>query len=532
MSDKFYSKKVFWQFGLLTFVFHFLLLLNDSSSWDSLLLTNAFEFKDPTAMRDCIFNTGRRTEYFIALFLFHIPYWVLFVKISSFLLLWYINYIVYLLLRHLWSGISTLEAVLLTALMVNAPFYVLWFEPIMYSYTICEAVFFTACLWYYHSSRKAPSIAYYAQLAAIALLFFWSFEIQSFFVFAYTFFFLLFVRDWNKAGGFWYNVWNFITTHIYMLAVPVVSFILWQKWFPITGMVKEYGYNQISLSPKNLAYHFGFSLYKMGIALPKIAAQMAIYNPISTLVFVVLSGVVFYLMFAPLKTASTPRPWSWKIFSLVAAVLLISALLPYNMVGKDFGAFNRNCRNGLLVGFGVAFILYYVLAYAIKNDKLRYSLLGLLFVLFAYGTQMNYLFWQAHYIRFQKQMSLFKDNKEQFPSDYLIITEEGTNPMFQYYTYYEFNYMLKKACNGQERYLAFDHYTKWEDNPKEFMKRTTHYRAISMFTAFNNDFSTPVKVHFVPQDEQVLLRFEKIVWKYWRNGKDASVYPMQLKIAD
>ncbi|MEY2898558.1 MAG: hypothetical protein RL138_611, partial [Bacteroidota bacterium] len=128
-------------------------------------------------MRDCIFNTGRRTEYFIALFLFQMPHWLLFVKATSFLLLWYINYIVYLLLRHLWSGISTSEAVLITALMVNAPFYVLWFEPIMYSYTICEAVFFSACLWYYHLSKKTPSLSYYAQLSAIAILFFWSFEI-------------------------------------------------------------------------------------------------------------------------------------------------------------------------------------------------------------------------------------------------------------------------------------------------------------------------------------------------------------------
>jgi hypothetical protein len=532
MSDKFYSKKVFWQFGFLTLIFHFLLLLNDSSSWDSLLLTNAFEFKDATALRDCIFNTGRRTEYFIALFLFQIPHWVLFIKITSFLLLWYISYVVYLLLRHLWTNISTLEALLLTTLMVNAPFYVLWFEPIMYSYTICEAVFFTACLWYFHISRKGPSIAYYLQLIGIAVLFFWSFEIQSFFVFAYTFLFLLFLKDWNKAGGFWYNVWNFVTSHWAIIAVPVVSFVLWQHWFPITGMVKEYGYNQISLSPKDLAYHFGFSLYKMGVALPKMLMEMAIYNPISTVLFVASSAFGFYIVFAKLNTSPSERPWSWKIFALIAGVLIVTALLPYNMVGKDYGALNRNCRNGLLVGFGIAFLLTYIILFAVKNNKLRYSLLGLLFILFAYGTQMNYLFWQAHYIRFQKQAALFKENTSRFPSDYLVVTEEGKNPMFQYYTYYEFNYMLKKACNGQERFLAFDHYTKWEDNPKEFMKRTPHYRAISMFSDFNNDFTNPVHVHFVPQDDKVLLRFEKIVWNYWSKNKDANVYPMQLQIAD
>ena len=64
-----------------------LLLVNNSSTWDSLLLTNAYDFHNNEAMKNCIFNTGRRIEYFIALLIFHFPCWLMLLKALSFMLL-------------------------------------------------------------------------------------------------------------------------------------------------------------------------------------------------------------------------------------------------------------------------------------------------------------------------------------------------------------------------------------------------------------------------------------------------------------
>ncbi len=568
-----------------------LLLVNNSSSWDSLLLTNAYDFGNNEAMKNCIFNTGRRTEYFIALLIFHFPYWVMLLKVLSFALLVGIQYFIYKILETIFDDNHEFN-LLLSICIINFPLYVLWLEPIMFSYTICEFLFFAAIYFYFrqtfavvHITTKHPLFLQKAiSFIPIAFLLFWSFEVQSFYVFIYAFLLVLFFRQYQKniatkaqshqeinqpnkkplsfcafvANPFWSNVIRFIKQHYLLILFPIFSFWLWNKLFPINGMAKVIGYNQINLSIKSMAYHFAFSNFKLLIALPYLLLQMAFHNPITTVVSCVGAFIVFRVVFR--KTFNPFAAWRdknnltakeiqhkddsitihpssfiihrlplWLILS-ISLVFLITALLPYNVVGKDYGALNRNCRNGLLAGFSIVFLIVMLIEKYVASNRLRFYLFAALFALFAIGSNLSYMYWQAYYVRFQKTQELFAANVSRFKSNYIIVTESGNNPMHQHFTSYEMNFMLKEKVRS-EQFLTMESTSNWANKPNSFLKITQGYRRIFMYNDFNNKTDSAVQIT-LQSTPNAMFDAERIVWNYWMNGCDAKDYPMQLTIND
>ena len=274
--------------------------------WDSLLLVNAKQFGYNTAMKNCIFNTGRRMEYYIALLVFHFPNYILIMKIISFLMIWLCSTIIYKVSNIFFENNDFVNFGI-AILSISFPIYSLWFEPIMYSYTFCMLLFFSAILLYLKTYKASSLIKKMIGFLAAAILLFWSFEIQSFYVFIYAVLFALFVKDLSPAlfpintesatkgeGVIQYfasHVLAFFKQHFFIILFPVFSFWLWNKLFPISGMAKMYGYNQISFSIKSMLYHFGFSCFKLLVMLPYLLAGIVqqLANHIVSIVTIILA---------------------------------------------------------------------------------------------------------------------------------------------------------------------------------------------------------------------------------------------------
>ena len=546
------NEKTFLQIAFITLiatiVAHFLILINNGAMWDSLLLVNAKQFGYNSAMKNCIFNTGRRMEYYIALFVFHFPNYILTMKIISFLMIWFCSIAIYRISNNFFEN-NVFVNFGIAILSISFPIYSLWFEPIMFSYTFCMLLFFSAILLYlktYNSNSLTKKIIGFF---AVAVLLFWSFEIQSFYVFIYAVLFALFVKELSpnpspKEKGriqqFVEHVFAFFKQHFFIILFPIFSFWLWNKLFPISGMAKMYGYNQISFSVGNMLYHFGFSCFKLFVMLPFLLAQLAFHNPITTIGSIVVSALSAWWFFKdrtptifPINMESSTKGerelrMKFWVIALVSLVFFVAAFLPYTMVGKDYGALNRNCRNGLLAGFGVVIFLVLSVQHFIKKEKHQHFIFAVLFVIFAAGSNLSYMYWQAYYVRFQKTEQLFAENLPKIKTDYMVVHEDCKNPMHQYFVYYEYNFMCKEAC-GSEKYLALDKHSGWDLKIDTFIKNTELYKPIFMFKDFNNKIDSVTEIHLV-SPPNTLFNSEQITWDYWLNNCNAKHYPMDFLI--
>jgi hypothetical protein len=439
-----------------TLISHGLILLNNSVSWDSLMLLNAQKFRSIDAFKVGIFNTGRRMLFYFTLFFFELPFSFYWFKLISFITIWLSSFFAFSVFIKILNASKTI-CLTLSVLIFSIPIYTTWFEPIMFNFNICMLLFFSAILLYlktYNSNSLTKKIIGFF---AVAVLLFWSFEIQSFYVFIYAVLFALFVKyltpnlypkEKGRIQQFVEYVFAFFKQHYFIILFPVFSFWFWNKLFPISGMAKMYGYNQISFSVGNMLYHFGFSCFKLFVMLPYLLAQLAFHNPITTIGSIVVSALSAWWFFKDrtptlfqINTESSTKgeggiQMKFWVIVLVSLVFFVAAFLPYNMVGKDYGALNRNCRNGLLAGFGVVIFLVLSVQHFIKKEKHKHFIFAIFFVLFAAGSNLSYIYWQAYYVRFQKTEQLFAENLPKIKTDYMVVHEDCKNPMHQYFVYY------------------------------------------------------------------------------------------------
>jgi hypothetical protein len=546
------NEKTFLQIAFITLiatiVVHALLLFNNEVSWDSLMMLNAKNYNNTEPFRIAIFNTGRRIVFYFWVFFLKLPKPFLLIKILTFLMIWCSTIIGFYISKFFTKGQEIL-ALVLTVMFQCIPVFFMSHDPISSIYILTETLFFSAILLYlktYNSNSLTKKITGFF---AVAVLLFWSFEIQSFYVFIYAVLFALFVKELSpnpspKEKGriqqFVEHVFAFFKQHYFIILFPIFSFWLWNKLFPISGMAKMYGYNQISFSVGNMLYHFGFSCFKLFVMLPFLLGQLAFHNPITTIGSIVVSALSAWCFFKdrnstifPINTESSTKGESelrmkFWVIALISLVFFVAAFLPYNMVGKDYGALNRNCRNGLLAGFGVVIFLVLSVQHFIKKEKHQHFIFTVLFVLFAAGSNLSYMYWQAYYVRFQKTEQLFAENLPKIKTDYMVVHEDCKNPMHQYFVYYEYNFMCKEAC-GSEKYLALDKHSGWDLKIDTFIKNTKLYKPIFMFKDFNNKIDSVTEIHLV-SPPNTLFNAEQITWDYWLNNCNAKNYPMDFLI--
>jgi len=529
MLNYFKSKKIELSLLLISGLANWQLLVINSISWDSLIQLNAKLYGDYEPMRMCIFNTGRRMGYYISVFIFQLPYSFVWLKLLTVIALGASTLLLFKIYSYFFEDKPLLNW-FITSITVCLPIYTLAFEPIAITYTLASFLFLLACYLYLYQYPLKLSVKKMVLLSLISVIYFWSYEIQSFYLYTYLFLLAIVLKSYNKKVNYARNIIASIKSNSWLILLPVICFFLWKVFFPISGDAKAWGYNQINFSIASFFYHFGFTLYKLLIALPWLLTQLVFHNFISSALLFIATFIALLFIKKNIENVSTPfsiTKQQFIVITVFAFLLFFVSILPYSLVGKDYGALNRNNRNGLLLCYPIGLLIGTLLFYFIKEKKLLLWIGTFLITISIVSTNLSYLYWQGVYIRFQKVELLLKENLSSIRSKYVIVKEETNNPMHQYFTFYEYNFLFKKIV-GAETYLAMDAHSGKQLAIAKFLIESKSYRKIFMFNEFNNHINTPSQITLY-SEKNCLLEPEKFVWKYWLNGYQAVAYPMQLK---
>jgi hypothetical protein len=212
--------------------------------------------------------------------------------------------------------------------------------------------------WYLYAlfANQKSVLAVVGRLGSMTGLWF-AFQMNSLLAFQYGVLFLylahLVIRrsDFNR---------KFILSKLFQISdMALFPIVFWyhKKWFctmPSGSYMESVGYNQISRD--FIVYIDGFSQTFSGV-FEKFGSVFD--TPLTTFLFIgtTLIGTFIYI---PLRTLQTDfrLPWRMNLVSIFGGFLLLFlAIFPYVAVGKPYGAFSYDSRNGILLAMPIAMIL-------------------------------------------------------------------------------------------------------------------------------------------------------------------------------
>ena len=340
-------------FGLLA---HGILALTDYVIWDSLIIGHLVESPNLFEVLSRWASDGGRPHEAI----FYLP----FVGCSNVALAGKITWIVFYILTFvilkktlpLLFGFSRTFSFAICAVAVVMPFY----ETIGELQFVIHAfpLFLFWLSWYLYGlfANQEPVLAVVGRLASMTGLWF-AFQMNSLLAFQYGILFIYFAHLVIRRGDF---SWKFIFSKLFqgidMALLPIV-FWFHKKWFcpmPSGSYMESVGYNQISMD--FTVYIDGFFQTFSGV-FEKFGSVFD--TPLSSSLFIggTLIGTFIYLFVRALQTDSQ-SPWRMILFSIFGGFLLLFlAIFPYVAVGKPYGAFSYDSRNGILLAMPIAMIL-------------------------------------------------------------------------------------------------------------------------------------------------------------------------------
>lgn len=340
-------------FGLLA---HGIVILTDYVIWDSLIIGHLVE--SPAlwpVLSQWARDGGRPLEA-----VFFLP----FVGSSNVVLAGKITWIVIYILTFvvlkktlpLLLGFSRTFSFAICAVAIGMPFYEMIGEI---QFVIHAFPFFLFWLsWYLYGkfANHKPAAAVSSRLASMAALWF-AFQMNSLLVFQYGVLCLYLTHLLIRGGDFRFK---YIARRIFQvldMALLPIAFWIDKKWFcpvPSGSYFESVGYNQIS---KDLTVYIdGFFKTTNGI-FEKFGSIFE--TPITTCIFLALTAVGFFI-FIPTKGLqnNSRLPWRMILLSISGGFLLLFlAIFPYVAVGKPYGAFSYDSRNGILLAMPIAMIL-------------------------------------------------------------------------------------------------------------------------------------------------------------------------------
>ena len=340
-------------FGLLA---HGILALTDYVMWDSLIIGHLVESANLFGVLSRWAGDGGRPHEAV----FYLP----FVGSSNVALAGKITWIVFYILTFvilkktlpLLFGFSRTFSFAICAVAVVMPFY----ETIGELQFVIHAfpLFLFWLSWYLYGlfANQEPVLAVVGRLASMTGLWF-AFQMNSLLAFQYGILFIYFAHLVIRRGDF---NWNFIFSNLFQISdMALLPIVFWfhKKWFcpmPSGSYMESVGYNQISMD--FTVYIDGFFQTFSGV-FEKFGSVFD--TPLSTSLFIgsTLIGTFIYLFLRALQTDSR-SPWRMILVSISSGFLLLFlAVFPYVAVGKPYGAFSYDSRNGILLAMPIAMIL-------------------------------------------------------------------------------------------------------------------------------------------------------------------------------
>jgi hypothetical protein len=188
-----------------------------------------------------------------------------------------------------------------------------------------------------------------------------------------------------------------------------------------------------------------------------------------------------------LGSVSLYSPLLWSIYKkdlksflwiMAAIILILSALFPYVIVGKQPYTYNWDSRHQLLIPMGAA-VWFLIVFNFFKNIQFRTLLYSLLLICFSFGTVRMYLSVQG--LRYQDlalQRGLLQLTDVSAPASYLLLNRESSPGMMNHeWNFYELTGMLYQKTGRQiNPVILASHYGGFKD-PELWVSSLGDYKA-------------------------------------------------------
>jgi hypothetical protein len=312
------------------------------------------------------------------------------------------------------------------------------------------------------------------------VIFFLSFNLNSFLVFYFGFLLLLFCLNYWHNSCLWKQALIlFISRRLYFILLPFVYWIVKEVFFPRHGLYADY--NKFTFSPFAILHSLASFLYN-GIYRQFNRALVELISQPGLWLFVFLGALAWYAKVKGDKvhSAETSETLAKPQFLLGYGVLLMGlGMFPYVAVGSGPTLTGWNTRHSLLLALPIALIIVALARHLFRRPEGGLSRVGWMFLTtlllaFSLATVSSYIDWQARWVKDRSVMvNLARLDRAEKYSIYLVNDQYvlgGEN----YYNFYEWSSIFKKVWGDGTR-IGFDqsYYTPQllEDYKKYFTGR-------------------------------------------------------------
>lgn len=340
-------------FGLLA---HGILALTDYVMWDSLIINHLVDSPNLFWVLSRLATDGGRPHEAV----FYLPFAGSSNVVLAGKITWIVIYILtFVILKKtlpILFGFSRTFSFAICAVALVMPFYEIMGELQFVIHAFPIFLFWLSWYSYGLFADQNSAIAVVGRLASMTGLWF-AFQMNSLLAFQYGVLFLYLANVLIRRGDF---SWKFIFSKMFkifdMAFLPIV-FWFHKKWFcpmPSGSYMESVGYNQISKD--FTVYIDGFFQTFSGV-FEKFGSVFDTHLSSSLFIGGTLIGTFIYLFVRALQTDSK-SPWRMILVSIFGGFLLLFlAIFPYVAVGKPYGAFSYDSRNGILLAMPIAMIL-------------------------------------------------------------------------------------------------------------------------------------------------------------------------------
>ena len=433
---------------VLVVIAHWPLLVSDSVLWDGTYVANAAEKGDFAPLHGLFRTMGMPLASYVHAGIGSLPGYVHVYKALAFVCLIVSSLAIYSLLRRFRFAAG--ESFLIAGLAAVYPSYSSWHEFIL-PYHIAYAAFFggLAVLWRDRSPARFPTPRLFIAIGLLALAMAF---MNSLFVYIYGVLACVFLATAQRYR--FRDMWEFFKGHLTIILFPPLEFVLLRLAFPRIGLAVRYNEVQVDaaqvgkmmlVSPKRIVVDQIVDLFTFARHDPVFFVLLLVYSVAA------LAGVGWALRCAPTQRPSGKR-FAGILFG--SAVLFVTGVFPYAVVGKFPQINSYNDRHAILTLVPVAIGIVMVLRFAIRSDH-AFRIAGISVLAVCCALQVrNYMMWQNRYVKYLAMIENLKDQEDKLQS-VVVFDDRADFGERELLRPYEANWILKHSFRN-ERHLGFD----------------------------------------------------------------------------
>lgn len=498
-----------------------LLLIVTGTFWDDWF----YYYHDRTGLWMEFMEAGRPSSAYWVEAVWNIPHYGY--RWLVFLLFLLTSIILYLLLKNcdMFNGDEALWlSVLYTAVPINDARIILC----TFSYAVGLTSFFIGCYVFskYIKSEVSKKKIF---LRVVSLTFFgYSFIIQSILIYYAVILCYILYFEYKNKGRLLKAIYAMLG-YLDFIVLPIAFYIGKQRLFPTYG-ARFAGYNLVTWE----------SVLESAFRLPLAAIKQFQRNWITIFEFMA-PGKVIQLLTIPVAVFAVLRIAVWfcnnrkanfhhkiggglqnpDIQKLLFGIFVFAmGLYPYNVVRhadkvEVVGVYGRD---SLLLGSGMAFILYYFFNLLLRNHKKRKAVYLVLVVCCVITCNRHYLNWQRDAYWQEALIAKLRLNEEIYHAENLLFkTDDSTG--IGGTRFYSLNGAASVAYGDQTRLiLTEDSFNMLEDEEKKSLYVASRIALMNEYDASNHELDGVIVYDCdISYEECVLLKFYELMdWETYR----------------